>query len=155
MASQSHLDGAVTEHLGGSGGGTVDVVRMYTGQEGTTCFEDVALSLDPDGIGWTSGALPGAGFEFRIVRPGGPGGFHTAARRQFVVVLSGVMVIEGGGGETRRLLPGAVLFAEDTVGAGHRTDNEGTTRHILIVPVVPEFVLDEYRVGERSGRTPG
>jgi uncharacterized cupin superfamily protein len=122
----------------------VGVLRMFTGDDMQTHFEDVTLRLHDDPIGWDSGLIAGIGSQIRIVRGDRPPDFHCAPRRQFVIVLSGVMEVEAGDGTIRRLQSGEILLAEDLTGQGHRTNNAGTVRRILIVPV-DDFDLDLFR----------
>jgi mannose-6-phosphate isomerase-like protein (cupin superfamily) len=123
----------------------VTIVRMFTGDDGETHFEDAVVPLGANAIGWDSGPIPGDGSTLRIVRPDRAAEFHCAPRRQFVIVLSGIMDIESGDGTIRRLEAGDVLLAEDTTGRGHRTNNSNTVRRILIVPVDEAFDLDAIR----------
>ncbi|MEM7337568.1 MAG: hypothetical protein AAF467_02905 [Actinomycetota bacterium] len=115
------------------------LLRIYTGDDGQSHFEDVEVPLDGDPSG-LSGALsrlwPGSGVMFREV----PGDYHldwhNAPRRQLVVNLTGSVEIEIGDGSTRVLGPGEILLAEDTTGQGHISRNvEGQPRACLFVPL--------------------
>ncbi len=54
-----------------------------------------------------------------------PAGFemdwHPAPRRQFIIMLNGVMEVTTGDGDTRRFRSGDVLLVTDTSGQGHQT----------------------------------
>jgi len=104
----------------------MDIVRVFTGPDGQSHFEDVAVDLDGAGAAGRISALwPGAGVQFREVDGDYHLDFHTAPRRQLVVNLTGSVEIEIGSGDTRRLGPGSILLAEDTTGQGHISRNVG------------------------------
>ena len=91
------------------------VVRIYTGADNQTHFEDLDV-----GTFATLSAQVGTG----PVRLGqGPAksmsDFHNAPRRQYVVMMSGQLEIEVGDGTKRILRTGDILLAEDTTGQGH------------------------------------
>lgn len=52
-------------------------------------------------------------------------GIHTAPRRQFLVVLGGVMEIETTTGQKTRLYPGDVMLADDIGSKGHASRDVG------------------------------
>jgi quercetin dioxygenase-like cupin family protein len=108
------------------------IVRIYTGADNQTHFQD----LDPDAFA-TLAAKVGEG-PIRVNQ--GPAtsfsDFHTAPRRQYVVIMSGAMEIEISDGTTRHLVPGDVLVAEDLTGKGHITRGVGADPRIsLAVPL--------------------
>lgn len=94
----------------------MQVVRVYSGTDGESHFED----LTPDQLA-------------EIVNNVGPGDitlnqrqyaeqehtYHNAPRLQYVVHLAGVSEYEVADGTTRRLIAGDVLVAEDMTGHGH------------------------------------
>ncbi len=59
---------------------------------------------------------------------------HAAPRRQFVVVVSGVLECETTDGEVRRFGPGSVVLAADTEGAGHITRVPEPPARFLMIP---------------------
>ena len=133
---------AAVPHPGpGAGPGTasygpgMDIVRVYTGPDGRSHFEDLTVDLDDHGPGGAISKLwPGRGVQFREVAGDYHLDFHTAPRRQLVVNLTGSVEIEVGGGERRLLGPGTVLLAEDTTGEGHISRNvDGQPRTCLFV----------------------
>ena len=104
----------------------MDIVRVFTGPDGQSHFEDVNVDLDDAGVaGRISSLWPGRGVQFREVDGDYHLDYHTAPRRQLVVNLTGSVEIEVGSGETRRLGPGTILLAEDTTGQGHISRNVG------------------------------
>ena len=93
-------------------------VRIYTGDDGQTHFED--LDLPADRV-LHSGMQVTPGVNFRRAQPGYFSDWHNAPRRQYVITLSGEMEIGVGSGIKRRFGPGDVLLADDLTGQGHTT----------------------------------
>ena len=113
------------------------MLRVYTGDDGASHFEDVDIDLDDQGpMGRISRLWRGKGVIFREVDGDYALDYHNAPRRQFVINLSGSVDIEIGDGTVRRLGPGDILLAEDTTGQGHisRAVN-GESRRCLFVPL--------------------
>lgn len=113
------------------------IVRIYTGADGESHFEDVEPALtDRGAMGRISSLVPAKGVLFREVEGDYDLDFHNAPRRQYVVNLTGSVDIITGDGSTRRLGPGDVLLAEDTTGRGHRSRNVGgEPRTCLFIPL--------------------
>ena len=108
------------------------VVRIYTGADNQTHFEDLPVETFA-----TLAAQVGTG-PVRLNQ--GPAksamDFHNAPRRQYVVMMSGQMEIEIGDGTKRVLDPGDVLVAEDLTGKGHVTRGIGEQPRVsLAVPL--------------------
>ncbi len=120
------------------------VVRVYTGTDNRSHFEDAEIRLPHAGVGGRlSDLISGAGVIFREVAGDYDLDFHTAPRRQFVVNLSGEVDITVGDGTRRRLGAGEILLAEDTSGEGHRSQAvEGRPRRCLFIPIDDDVVLD-------------
>ena len=96
------------------------IVRVYTGPDGESHFEDVEIKVADDGhLGRMSKLVPAKGVIFREVGGDYALDFHNAPRRQYVVNLTGSVELEVGDGTKRLLGPGDVLLAEDTTGGGH------------------------------------
>ncbi len=96
------------------------IVRVYTGDDGKSHFEDIELSYGPkEGSGRRTELEPATGIIFRETGGDYNLDFHNAARRQYVINLSGGVEIEVGDGSKRRMEAGDVLLAEDTTGQGH------------------------------------
>ena len=113
------------------------VVRVYTGDDGESHFEDVAIGLEGRGLGGRiSRLIRGSGVMFREVDATYDLDFHNAPRRQFVVNLTGSVDITVGDGTIRRLGPGEILLAEATSGRGHKSAAvDGKSRTCLFIPV--------------------
>lgn len=113
------------------------LVRIYTGDDGRSHFEDVPVELSDRGtMGRISKLWKGAGVLFREVDGDYDLDFHNAPRRQLVVNLTGSVDIEVGDGTVRRLGPGEILLAEDTTGQGHISRAvAGEPRSCLFIPL--------------------
>ncbi len=98
------------------------LIRLYTGDDGQCHFEDLNV---PAGEVETVALKAGADMTFRITPDGSFSDWHTAPRRQYVMVLSGQMEIGIGDGTLRRLGPGDILQVEDLTGQGHTTRSVG------------------------------
>lgn len=111
------------------------VVRIFTGPDHRTHFEDVHVPLaDSGAIGRLSEIVPATGLIFRETAPDYDFDWHPAPRRQYIVLLDGEIEIEVGDGETRRFRGGDVLLVEDTTGRGHRTRTvDGCARRSLFI----------------------
>ncbi|MEM7017568.1 MAG: hypothetical protein AAF512_09565 [Pseudomonadota bacterium] len=111
------------------------VVRVYTGDDGKSHFEDVEIELqNKGGVGLISDRWDVTGLMFRETDGDYNLDFHNAPRRQFVVNLDAAVEIEVGDGTKRVLQPGDILLAEDTTGQGHisrAVDNK--PRHSLFI----------------------
>jgi hypothetical protein len=104
------------------GGQTMKVVRLYTGADNKSHFEDLQIPLKDGGkVGFLSELTKATGVVFRETTGDYDYDFHTAPRRQYVVNLEGEVEIEVGDGTRRILRTGDILLAEDTTGQGHKS----------------------------------
>jgi quercetin dioxygenase-like cupin family protein len=111
-----HLQKAAAEE----GRPMIKVVRLYTGPDNKSHFEDIQISLaDAGKTGFLSERVKATGVVFRITTGEYNYDFHPAPRRQYVVNLEGEVEIEVGDGTRRILRTGDILLAEDTTGQGH------------------------------------
>ena len=115
----------------------MNIVRIFTGADGRSHFEDTAVDLiDHGALGMISTLWPGKGVQFREVAGDYALDFHTAPRRQLVVNLTGSVELEVGDGSVRQMGPGTILLAEDTSGEGHISRSiGGEPRTCLLVPL--------------------
>ena len=113
------------------------IVRIYTGDDDESHFEDVEIPLKADGFGGViSEAVKVEAVMFRETGGDYNLDYHTAPRRQYVVNLRGSVIIETGLGDKRVLGPGDILLAEDTTGRGHLSRAvEGEPRECLFIPL--------------------
>jgi hypothetical protein len=101
-------------------GRTMKVVRIYTGADNQSHFEDLEIPLKDAGkTGFLSEMVKAKGVIFRETGGDYNYDFHPAPRRQYVVNLEGAVEIEVGDGTKRILGAGDILLAEDTHGQGH------------------------------------
>ncbi|MDJ0924283.1 MAG: cupin domain-containing protein [Acidimicrobiia bacterium] len=125
-------DTAVTSYL-----------HLYNDRDGESHFEDVEFPLrEVEGQGtsavWATPFEEATNYGLRVVPPGWERDWGPAARRMIAVYLSGEGEIEASDGEVRRLLPGMVLFAEDTAGRGHRVRHIGEEPVTVVHVVLPD-----------------
>jgi hypothetical protein len=108
------------------------LVRMYTGNDGQTHFEDLHMpAADIQNVAIQAGS----DIVFRRFPADYFSDWHTAPRRQYIFVLSGQMEIGIGDGTTRRFGPGDVVLADDMTGKGHTTRSLGAPRVSATVAV--------------------
>lgn len=108
------------------------IVRIYSGDDGQTHFEDLAL---PDHESQNVALQAGGNLVFRSFPADYFSDWHTAPRRQYIFILSGLMEIGIGDGTTRRFGPGDVVLADDLTGRGHTTRSLGVPRISATVAV--------------------
>ena len=113
----------------------MELIRIYTGPDGESHFEDQQVELTDLGpMGFISAKVPSSGVQFREVSGDYHLDFHKAPRRQYVVNLTGSVEIEIGDGTKRIMGPGTILLAEDTTGQGHISRNvKGEPRTCLFI----------------------
>ena len=115
----------------------MQVVRVFTGSDDQSHFEDIDIAVPNGSVGGRlSRLIKGSGVIFREVDGNYDLDFHTAPRRQFVVNLFGSVDITVGDGTLRRLGPGEILLAEDLTGQGHKSQAvDGQLRSCLFIPI--------------------
>jgi hypothetical protein len=96
-------------------------IRLWTGPDGDSLFEEGELEIGPGAHGRASG-LPIAVHElsFQETATGGAFEWHQDPAPQFVLTLSGTLEFEVKSGAVFTLRPGDVLLAQDNSGSGHR-----------------------------------
>ena len=103
------------------------ITRLYTGTDNKSYFEDVEFACDQKGditstdAGRQSVPIEVTSLILREVKADHNPKWHTAPRRQFIVVFEGELEIEIEDGTKRRFGPGSIFLAEDTTGQGHIT----------------------------------
>ncbi|MFA9477780.1 hypothetical protein ACERK3_05670 [Phycisphaerales bacterium AB-hyl4] len=113
------------------------VTRVYADDQGESHFEETDIPLNDAGeIGRLSEPMPAKAIIFRENEPGYDYDWHNAPRRQYIVLLDGVIEIEVSTGERRTFRGGDILLVEDTVGKGHRTRHvEPNKRRSLFIAI--------------------
>jgi quercetin dioxygenase-like cupin family protein len=95
-------------------------VRMWTGPDGNSTFEEGMLEIGAGAHGKASG-LPIAVRELSFQETGpGAGDWHRDPVPQYVLTLSGTIAFEMESGASFTIHPGDVLIAQDNAGTGHR-----------------------------------
>ncbi len=127
------------EHVAAQERTPIKVTRIYTGDDGKTHAEELAMPLGPPrGATELSPAIPVTSVQFRRTSPGYFIDWHTAPRRQYVITLAGESEVEIGDGTTIRLHPGHILLADDLEGQGHISRAVGSSDRIsLFLPLAP------------------
>jgi len=117
----------------------VNITRVYADSHGESHFADFTLDLaDAGQIGRLSAPIPARSVIFRTNDPGYDYDWHTAPRRQFIVLLDCAIEIETSDGERRTFRAGDVLLVEDTAGRGHRTRSiEPRERRSIFIELDP------------------
>lgn len=113
------------------------IVRLYTGPDNESHFEDIEIELKSVGrMILASHLQPTEGIVFRSAPPNHLSDYHPVPRRQYVITLSGEAEIETGDGSIRRFGPGDMMLAEDTTGRGHITRVVGgRPRDYVFIPL--------------------
>jgi hypothetical protein len=109
--------------------------RLYTGPDGKSHVEAIALAKTPD---WSRG-LATAQISFREDPVGRFLDWHPAPKRQFVIILSGQLEIGLGDGSKHIFGPGDARLVEDTTGQGHTTKVHGNQPCLTAtIPLQPQ-----------------
>jgi mannose-6-phosphate isomerase-like protein (cupin superfamily) len=102
----------------------MNVTHIYALPNGDSTFSDLEINLIDQGkFGFMSEPYKGSGLIFREMPQDYDSGWHVVPQALYLVILEGQIKISVGTGQKRVLGPGSVLFAEDTVGGGHRTQS--------------------------------
>jgi len=113
------------------------ITRLYSDDNGETHFEDIDIPLQDNGdIGRLSDILPVKGMILRE----NPGNYfydwHPAPRKQYIVMLEGLLEVLVSDGEQRSFSSGDILLIEDLEGRGHKSwVPDGKPRKSLFVTV--------------------
>jgi quercetin dioxygenase-like cupin family protein len=121
------------------------VLRIYTGDDHESHFEDLDIPLNEGPYGSISSTVRVKGVNFRETPAGATLDFHNAPQRQFVITLTGAVEIEVGDGTKRRLDAGDILLADDTTGHGHITREIEGPRRSLFLPLADEVDIGRWR----------
>ncbi|MTI12249.1 cupin domain-containing protein [Sansalvadorimonas verongulae] len=115
----------------------MEITRLHTTLEGHSVLESVLLPMAPeDEQGHLAAMFPSTEVVFCETESNFTQDWHTAPRRQMVIVLYGKMEIELQDGIKQVLTAGETLLAEDTTGSGHITRAVGgTSLRTAIIPL--------------------
>lgn len=101
------------------------IVRLYTGPDGESHFEDIELPIDDKLSEIDEHTVPFKTKEMTFresiheVGKGDHIGWHNAPRRLLYIMLGGTLELEVGDGTKRLFKAGDVFIAEDMTGRGH------------------------------------
>ena len=115
----------------------MNYLRMFADEQGESHFENAELSSNdlpfiPEAPSvYVSTGQPVENLVFMRVPTGWSDDGHTAPRKQWVMVLRGEIEFETSDGEIRKLTPGMVALAEDTIGRGHKARSIGDEDTLL------------------------
>jgi hypothetical protein len=107
------------------------VTRIYTDKSGETHFEDVDIQLEDfhDDIIKMSKPVKATDMAFSTFSGALAESWHTAPRKQAIIILDGKVDLEVSDGTKRRFCSGHVIVLEDTTGKGHTTHSvDGKSR---------------------------
>jgi len=111
---------------------------LYTGSDAKTHFKDDYLPWElfpdtPTDFGHVTTPLQKAtDIGFVRLSAGRRSDWHPAPRKQFIMVLTGIMELEAGDGQKRTFKPGNVLLVTDVEGEGHRTNVLGDQELMIV-----------------------
>ena len=114
----------------------MQAVRVYTGRDGKSHFEELKLPYENVSEAQRTALQKATGIQFRQTPPGNFSDWHIAPRRQYVITLEGQVEIGIGDGTKRIFNAGDVLLADDLTGQGHTTKVVGNkTRVSIAIPL--------------------
>ena len=97
------------------------MIRMYTGSDNTTHFEDVDVQFRDDGVMGELAELL-SGMTGRLYLRKGSAfmpNFHVSHARSYMVLQEGGIDMISSNGSKRSISPGDVVLLEDLEGEGH------------------------------------
>lgn len=110
----------------------MQVVRLYTGDDGESHIEEMVLPFEQMGHALRTATEAATGVQFSCLRPTQLVDFHTAPRRQYVITLQGQVEIGLGDGTKRIFNVGDIELCEDLTGRGHTTRSVGDVGRISV-----------------------
>ena len=108
-------------------------IRLYTGNDGQSHFEELSLESSDSPYGRITSPLNVEHVMFGETEAEEIS-WHNPPVPQYVIMLKGEMEIEVGDGSKKVFYEGDILLAEDTTGQGHmtRTPNVGAKKYMVI-----------------------
>lgn len=123
----------------------MNVIRIYTGDDGESHAEELEVPMDEAANGFMSKLFRLEGAYFRESDFDGPRPFHNARWRHFCVPLVGGFELECGDGSKHCIVPGTIMLAEDTNGRGHASVEIDPPRLTLFLPVADDFDASSWK----------
>jgi mannose-6-phosphate isomerase-like protein (cupin superfamily) len=113
----------------------LNYTRLDVNDSGETYFaeESIELNLWPSGLAMVSLTEPSESIRYFKAMPGWQMlELHYAPKRQYLLVLQGVLEIHTSTEQIKQFKQGSILLVEDTYGKGHRTRNAGNEDLVLV-----------------------
>jgi len=113
------------------------IARIWADEAGESHYEDREVEYTTSNpLGKMSDPIPVTSMILRENEPGYDYDWHTAPRRQYIVMLAGLVEIQVSDGETRTFGPGEIVLVEDTAGKGHKSRSpDGKPRKSIFLPL--------------------
>jgi len=113
------------------------VTRIYHDDAGESHYEVIDIPMiDHTPLGSTTKPIAVSSMIMRENPPGYFYDWHVAPRRQYIVMLEGLVEIQVSDGETRVFKTGDIILVEDTEGKGHKSHSpDGKQRRSLFLPI--------------------
>lgn|SRR3990167_1758681 len=112
------------------------MIRLFSGPDGQSHFEDLDIELNKTEIGKLSNPVSVESMSFGFIEGLDEMTWHTMDAPHYIVILEGMMELEVGDSTKRRLKAGDILLAEDTTGQGHILRGVNKQRwNFLIAPL--------------------
>ena len=120
----------------------IPIARLYMDSEGVSHYDDSELPMSiedyaPPANPIAIHAFKGADTATFVLLPVGAfEDWHPAPRRQYAVIVKGVVEVTAGDGDARQFGPGDVVLLEDTAGTGHQTRVVGEEESLTLMIAV-------------------
>ncbi len=121
---------------------TLRYAVLYADAFGVTHFRDEVLpwysssTTDPTVV-WRTDYQDATDVGFLRLLPEYDNTWHSAPRKQFLVIMQGIVEVQAGDGHKRRFEVGEVLLVTDTEGPGHLTTVVSETDTIAVWVPIP------------------
>ncbi|MFQ3546885.1 MAG: hypothetical protein SNJ56_00975 [Termitinemataceae bacterium] len=115
----------------------MNISRIWADAAGESHYQDIKVPYSTvNALGKLSDPIPVTSMILRENEPGYDYDWHTAPRRQYIVMLAGFVSIQVSDGETRTFGPGDIVLVEDTTGKGHKSwSPDGKSRKSIFLPL--------------------
>lgn len=113
------------------------IARIWADEAGASHYQDIEVEVKPSGpLGKMSDPLPVTSMILRENEAGYDFDWHVAPRRQYIVMMEGLVEIQVSDGETRTFGPGEIVLVEDLTGTGHKSRSpDGKPRRSIFLPL--------------------
>lgn len=113
------------------------ISRIWADELGESHYQDIEVTLSDSGpLGRMAAPIPVTSMILRENESGYDYDWHVAPRRQYIVMLAGLVEIQASDGETRTFGAGDIVLVEDTSGKGHKSRSpDGKPRQSIFLPL--------------------